>query len=284
MLLRLFVPGLLVAALGLFILPCALRGDGVSAHGDTTVLECDPGADSGDGVDLGIIFTVDQPFVSIEMLFEARSGSDGVYEFTAELIRSDTFVGPLESTTRFSADLPPRNPGEPGYARVHMDFGYVPVTGTESFALRFVDASPPNLHPLYGIANGDHCPEVHMKNEQTGDDLTDRGNTPYMLVLATGVPLNIWGDTDCTDSVSAVDALEIFTSTLAEPAGAPGACIHLNRVVMANGVVRTWGDVDCSGGPADLDDAMIVLRFLARVPTAPVTDCPSVPQAVQVAS
>jgi len=93
-----------------------------------------------------------------------------------------------------------------------------------------------------------------------------------------------WGDNDCDDALSAVDALVdlLFVALLPAPQPAAGCPDVGDDVDVANASPHIWGDVDCSGA-VDSVDSLRILREVARLGNAPVAGCPDVGDEVLVA-
>ncbi|HWQ82977.1 MAG TPA: hypothetical protein VN363_00330, partial [Anaerolineales bacterium] len=112
--------------------------------------------------------------------------------FTAELRRSGGFLGEADYSVARTLVLP--SSGSPPYLPVTLDFGEVPVTGTETFSLRFVSIGPRGntmYFEVFGIGN-DRCANVMETDENDVAAPTERGDPAGFKVLVTSpADLNI---------------------------------------------------------------------------------------------
>ncbi|MEO8456523.1 MAG: choice-of-anchor Q domain-containing protein [Chloroflexota bacterium] len=114
--------------------------------------------------------------------------------------------------------------------------------------------------------------------------------TPTTAPTATPVPTNqptpspiasrIWGDTNCSSAVDALDALVVASKAAVLTVTTPPGCV-VGQTVHVDGVSRIWGDNDCSG-TLNATDAVFVLADLAGVPRDPADGCPALGDAVAV--
>ncbi len=90
----------------------------------------------------------------------------------------------------------------------------------------------------------------------------------------------IWGDVDCDDSLTAVDALKLLRHVVGLP-NSPWVpqCPLLGQRVL--GLTLLWGDIDCSSDVSAVD-ALQILRYVAGLPTGTPTSCPVLGQEVQI--
>lgn len=92
----------------------------------------------------------------------------------------------------------------------------------------------------------------------------------------------VWGDVDCTGSVSSVDALKdlrhVAAFSVAQEAGCPAIGSTLN---IAGASEHLWGDVDCDGSVNSVD-ALKQLRHVAAFSVAQEAGCPGIGESVQL--
>ena len=160
------------------------------SHDGTVVAACDVVGISGDFANTrGLRFEVGSDFASVEV--RMLSTVSGSYEFTAELRRSIGFVDPLLAAVRVSPNL--ISGIEPPYTTVHIDFPPIPVSGTETFTLRFVDFSGPGsvYFETAGIGNYP-CPTFIVTEGNTEADPVLRSSATGMRILAP--PAGCMGD------------------------------------------------------------------------------------------
>lgn len=94
----------------------------------------------------------------------------------------------------------------------------------------------------------------------------------------------IWGDNECNDKITAVDALAILRNVaLLSPLAQQEPCPDIAlEVAVAGYSQHTWGDLDCKAGVTAVD-ALAVLRSVAMLsPLAQSDPCPDVGEAVHV--
>ena len=147
-----------------------------------TILGC---AGTGSGGDLagsrGIRFTVDQQFNRV--VVRLNGSAAGNYSITAELRRSTGFLGLANySSTSILAGNGDLNTTP--YPNVVFDFGLVPVTGSETFTLKFIVNSGPGTvyMEVFGIGTTP-CPGVQQTNENDVASPTERGDPPGFRVI-----------------------------------------------------------------------------------------------------
>lgn len=141
-----------------------------------TILVCPGVGTGGDAADLrGIRFTVDQPFTTIQ--FRVDGSVAGNYLFTAELRRSTGFLGPADYLQNGVSVLAPGTPSVIPFAEATVDFGLIPVTGSETFTLKLSSiAGPGDLYlEVFGVGNTP-CPGVEETNENNVPLPTERGD------------------------------------------------------------------------------------------------------------
>jgi uncharacterized protein YkwD len=93
--------------------------------------------------------------------------------------------------------------------------------------------------------------------------------TPSPTPTPTPTPTLVveWGDVDCDNGVTAIDALLILRHTVGLPTPSPGGCPALGHDVLAEGVPVSWGDIDLDGD-VDAVDALLVLRKVVNLPAS----------------
>ena len=91
----------------------------------------------------------------------------------------------------------------------------------------------------------------------------------------SGPQQEIWGDGDCSGSVSPVDSLKILRKDAGlSSLSVQGLCPGLGSSVAVNAVTRVWGDGDCSGTLSPVD-SLKTLRFDAGLSATKVDPtCP----------
>ena len=193
------------------------------------ILECTAPGTGGDRADLrGVRFTVDESFYAIEMNFAASSA--GTFDFDAELRRSTGFTGPADYTTLdpVITPLPATSDGLP-YKTVRLDFGSVPVSGSETFTLKFVENSAPSFwfFETHGFGN-DPCPNVIETNENNVAAPTERGDPAGFKVL--GLPTQTI-NSEYTATPPQIDGAINFNEWN-----------HSNRIPFENGYITVKND------------------------------------------
>jgi len=90
----------------------------------------------------------------------------------------------------------------------------------------------------------------------------------------------IWGDTDCSGDVNAVDALEQLRYVAHLEVSQAEGCPPIGSTVFIGGVGEIWGD--CTGDPTMVDavDALTTLRQVAMLPVTLPETCPAPPQGI----
>ncbi|MDJ0866917.1 MAG: thrombospondin type 3 repeat-containing protein [Myxococcota bacterium] len=173
---------LLLALAGVAALPLA------AAAQLEPILECDGIGNGGDLADArGIRFTVDRDFSAVDVRMDGTS--PGVYLFDLELRRSRGFVGDPEVAV---TSVPIRVPGQflsTPYPSHRFAFDRVPVSGRETFTLRFVNVSGPVgtdalLFEVFGIGN-ERCDDVQETEENDVAAPTVRGDPAGFRVLGS---------------------------------------------------------------------------------------------------
>lgn len=180
-------------------------------HDGIVVAACDVVGITGDFANSrGLRFEVDTDFASIEV--RMLPTVSGMYEFTAELRRSVGFVDTLLAAVRISASLTADI--NPPYTTVHMDFPPIPVSGTETFTLRFMDFSGPGsvYFETAGIGNYP-CPAFIVTEGNTQAEPVIRSSATGMRILAppSGCPGDCPGDINGDRKVNMED-LAILSS------------------------------------------------------------------------
>jgi hypothetical protein len=85
----------------------------------------------------------------------------------------------------------------------------------------------------------------------------------------------IFGDVDCSDSLSVLDGRKVVLAVVNAPAAQPQGCPAINADVSINGNNQKFGDVDCSGGLSVLDGRKVVLAVV-NAPAAQPQGCPAI--------
>lgn len=154
------------------------------------ILEClDVGA-AGDRADLrGIRFTVDQEFSAVEV--RMQGSSPGIYSFSAELRRSTGFLGPAEKVIHGLAMEVTGDEQETPYLPIRIDLGEIPLSGSQTFTLKFTNVHGPGMlyFETFGIGKAP-CEDVEETDENNVASPTVRGDPAGFRVLA-GDPLII---------------------------------------------------------------------------------------------
>jgi serine/threonine protein kinase len=141
-----------------------------------TLLVCPGTGSGGDSAhSRGIRFTVDQSFTTIKVRLDGSVA--GNYFFTAELRRSTGFLGPADYTLNGVGFAAPGTANITPYAEVTFAFGLIPVTGSETFTLKFTSITGPGTLYLevFGIGTTP-CPGVEETNENNVAVPTERGD------------------------------------------------------------------------------------------------------------
>ena len=160
----------------------------VNTPAEITILQCAGIRITGDLADSRRIrFTVDQPFDAVEVRMDGRVA--GSYTFDAELRRSTGFVTtPDYVATGIGADLPGDSGTQP-YSVVKIGFGEVPVTGSETFTMKFTNITGPGslFFEPYGIGN-EPCPNVEEAETNNVATPLVRGDPAGFKVLSGASP------------------------------------------------------------------------------------------------
>jgi hypothetical protein len=147
------------------------------------VLTCNGTGTGGDNATIrGIRFSVNQSFYEVESRFAGSIAGD--YYFTAELRRSNGFLGDPIATSSVSVSLPATSSPTP-YKPVRFNFGNIPVSGTETFTIKFsgFDGAGTLFFEVFGIGNKP-CPNVEVTNENNVANPTERTDPAGFKVLA----------------------------------------------------------------------------------------------------
>jgi hypothetical protein len=187
----------------LFFLSLASAG---WSHDGPVVAACDVTGTGGDFAYLrGLRFSAGAAFTSIEV--RMHPSASGVYEFTAELRRSFGFEGPALAAVRSSATL--AGGLTPPYTVVHLDFPIIPVSGYETFTLRFMDIAGPGAlyFEVAGVGNFP-CQDIIVTEVNEGANPTPRSSATGMRILAapqSDCPNDCPGDIDGDRKVNMED-------------------------------------------------------------------------------
>lgn len=108
----------------------------------------------------------------------------GNYMVTAELRRSNGFLGPADFVDSNVPIAVPGTVNDAPYEEVTLDFGQVSVPANENFTLKFeVTSGPGNLFfETHGIGNTP-CPNVEQTNENNVANPTERGDPAGFEVI-----------------------------------------------------------------------------------------------------
>lgn len=155
-----------------------------NAPEDFPILRCTALGTGGDLANTrGIRFTVSQSFKSVEVRMAANVA--GSYSFTAELRRSTGFVdNPIAAVNVNASNIPSSTAGVP-FKPVTINFVSIPVNGSETFTLRFVNVVGQGAlyFETYGIGNTP-CANVQETDENNVAEPTERGDPAGFKVLA----------------------------------------------------------------------------------------------------
>lgn len=157
--------------------------ESINEPDDYSILSCNGTGITGDLANLrGIVFTVSQSFRSIQVRMAGAEA--GTYFFTAQLFRSSGFTGNPEFNVPMESVLPASSSNP--YLPVTIDFGEVPVSGSETFALRFVGVDGPAsmYFETFGIGNF-RCANVMETEQNNVAAPTERGDPAGFKVLVT---------------------------------------------------------------------------------------------------
>jgi hypothetical protein len=94
---------------------------------------------------------------------------------------------------------------------------------------------------------------------------------------------HVWGDLRCNDTVDPSDSLgDLLNTAGLAPISQAQPCPHIGDSVEVEGFSpHTWGDVDCTG-VINAQDALMIARYFAGLPVAPIDGCPAIGATVQV--
>ena len=164
--------------------------ESINSPDDYSILSCNGVGTGGDLADLrGIVFSVSQAFRSIQV--RMAGAQPGTYYMTAELFRSSGFSGTPEFSVPVNFVLPAI--GSVPYLPVTIDFGEVRVTGTESFALRFIGVDGPGslYFETFGIGNF-RCANVMETEQNNSATPIERGDPAgFKVLVASPADLSI---------------------------------------------------------------------------------------------
>ncbi|MDO8615483.1 MAG: hypothetical protein Q7T33_07060 [Dehalococcoidia bacterium] len=93
----------------------------------------------------------------------------------------------------------------------------------------------------------------------------------------------LWGDFDCSGSLTIGDAQKIARSLISLPVSQAPDCPQPGQEVMVNGTPRMWGDLDCQNG-VTIGDAQKTARKLIDLPVGQGPGCPLPGATVDVAT
>ncbi len=160
----------------------------VAALDEYYILSCPGIGTGGDLASLrGIVFNVSETFRSVTVRMADTVTGDVApipATFTAELRRSGGFIGDPDYTT--SVEIPLPSIARTPYLPVTLDFGEVPVSGNETFSLRFTGIGPGSnaiYFEVFGIGNTP-CPNVMETDEDNVAVPTERSDPAGFQVLA----------------------------------------------------------------------------------------------------
>ena len=91
----------------------------------------------------------------------------------------------------------------------------------------------------------------------------------------------LWGDGDCSGSVSPVDSLKTLRSDAGLSVSQTGDCPNIASSVTVDGTSRLWNDVDCGGSVSPVD-SLKTLRHDAGLSVSQSGGCPGVATTVTV--
>jgi hypothetical protein len=93
----------------------------------------------------------------------------------------------------------------------------------------------------------------------------------------------VWGDLRCDGAVDPSDSLaDLLNVAQLSPLSQTQPCPHIGDSVEVEGFSsHIWGDVDCTG-VIDTQDALLIARYVAGLPMAPIDGCPAIGATVQV--
>ncbi|MDO8615775.1 MAG: hypothetical protein Q7T33_08585 [Dehalococcoidia bacterium] len=83
----------------------------------------------------------------------------------------------------------------------------------------------------------------------------------------------IWGDVDCSETVSIGDAQKIARDLIGLPISQEPGCPQIGDLVEVDGVQLAWADVDCMNG-VTIGDAQKIGRKLVELPVSQEEGCP----------
>ncbi len=157
-----------------------------------TILTCSAIGSGGDRADLrGIRFTVSRDLFAVEVRMAGSVAGD--YTFDAELRRSTGFAGPADFVASGVTVTLSASSVTPPYTPVLFDVGPVPVSGSETFTLKFTNISGPGLAFFESSGFNDVCADVEETTGNTGTTPTVKGDSPGFRVIGPGdlTPVNL---------------------------------------------------------------------------------------------
>ena len=113
-----------------------------------------------------------------------QSNVRGTYSFTAELRQSTNFTGPAGFTKNLQVNLTGTDTTTP-YIQVPIDFGSIPVSGTQTFSLKFTGFSGPGTvyFEVFGIGNTP-CPNMDETDDTVANPPVVRGDPAGFTVYS----------------------------------------------------------------------------------------------------
>jgi hypothetical protein len=93
----------------------------------------------------------------------------------------------------------------------------------------------------------------------------------------------VWGDVDCSGSVSIGDAQKISRFLIGLSVTQTPPCPQLGSHVSVDGIDRVWGDIDCLGG-LTIGDAQKLARSLISLQLTQGPNCPGIGSSVSIGS
>lgn len=179
-------------------------------------------------------------------------------------------IGAFESSFTAPTPGPTPSPGPTGTPTV------TPMPTATSTATPEATATPlhtPGPSPPAPGPTGTPTPTPTPKPTPTHTPTPTPTPTPATTPSAAGL---LWGDDDCTDGVTSVDALTTLRHVAGLPLSQPPGCPELGHVVGVGAASpHRWGDADCDGMVTSVD-ALRILRFVAHLSLAPIADCPDI--------
>lgn len=191
-------------------------------------------------------------------------GGSPIEGATVTLYRSDSPAGPFTIVPDGNAIMSPTNRTNPDLTDINGAFGWDVTAGYYKVRAEKAGCTDPNNPQVTFVET------TVLTIPPAVTDLDLRLNCPE--------PPFVWGNVNCADGITPLDALLVMAHAAGVSIGVSSqaiACPDVGDGVSIGGNIRTWGDVDCQGGVA-APDATKILQFIVglAVPLS-VQGCPA---------